>query len=120
MPSAWTSPVVTCRPRPRPGACRGTPAIGAIIPAADVGVLARRTLSLRVNGGTRQSAPLTDLIWSVPDILHALSRLYALRAGDLVFMGTPAGVSALGVGDRFEARLDDVLSLSGHIAPPVA
>ena len=39
-------------------------------------------------------------------------------AADLVFMGTPAGVSALQVGDRFEARLDDVLSLSGHVAPP--
>ena len=94
--------------------------IGAIVPAADLGDLSRRTLSLRINGGTRQSAPLTDLIWSVPDILHELSKLYALRSGDLVFMGTPAGVSALSVGDRFEARLDDVLSLSGHIAPPIA
>ena len=91
--------------------------IGAIVPAADVGPLARRTLSLRVNGGTRQSAPLTDLIWSVPDILHELSRLYALRAGDLVFMGTPAGVAALQPGDRFEATLDDAIVLRGDIAP---
>ncbi|QSX78609.1 fumarylacetoacetate hydrolase family protein [Agrilutibacter solisilvae] len=94
--------------------------IGAIVPAAELGELGGRTLSLQVNGATRQSASLHDLIWSVPDILHELSRLYALRAGDLVFMGTPAGVSALQVGDVFEARLDDVLSLSGRIAPPVA
>ena len=32
-------------------------------------------------------------------------------------MGTPAGVGPLQPGDAFEARLDDVLSLSGHIAP---
>ena len=94
--------------------------IGAIVPAARLGRLDGRTLSLQVNGGTRQSATLDDLIWSVPEILHELSGLYALRAGDLVFMGTPAGVSALEVGDRFEARLDDVLALSGRIAPPVA
>ena len=42
------------------------------------------------------------MIWNVPDILHELSKLYALRAGDLVFMGTPAGVAALQPGDRFE------------------
>jgi 2-keto-4-pentenoate hydratase/2-oxohepta-3-ene-1,7-dioic acid hydratase in catechol pathway len=94
--------------------------IGAIVPAAQVGRLGGRTLALQVNGGTRQSATLDELIWSVPDILHELSRLYALRAGDLVFMGTPAGVAALEVGDRFNARLDDVLSLSGRIAPPLA
>jgi fumarylpyruvate hydrolase len=94
--------------------------IGAIVPAAELGEMSRRTLSLRINGGTRQSAPLTDLIWSVPEILHELSKLYALRAGDLVFMGTPAGVSALTAGDLFEARLDDVLALSGRITPPLA
>jgi fumarylpyruvate hydrolase len=94
--------------------------IGAIVPAADVGGLAGRTLSLQVNGVTRQSGSLDDLIWSVPEILHELSRLYALRAGDLIFMGTPAGVSALQVGDRFEARLDDVLALSGRITPAIA
>ena len=56
----------------------------------------------------------------MPEILHELSKLHALRAGDLVFMGTPAGVAALQPGDRFEARLGDLLSLDGRIvAAPV-
>ena len=92
--------------------------IGEIAPAALVGELAPRTLSLTVNGTQRQRATLDQLIWDVPEILAELSKLFELKAGDLVFMGTPAGVSALQVGDRFEARLDDVLSLSGHVAPP--
>jgi len=92
--------------------------IGEIAPAALVGDLAPRTLSLTVNGTQRQRATLDQLIWDVPEILAELSKLFELKAGDLVFMGTPAGVSALQVGDRFEARLDDVLSLSGHVAPP--
>jgi len=92
--------------------------IGEIAPAALVCELAPRTLSLTVNGTQRQRATLDQLIWDVPEILAELSKLFELKAGDLVFMGTPAGVSALQVGDRFEARLDDVLSLSGHVAPP--
>ena len=92
--------------------------VGELVPAADVGELAARRLSLSVNGVERQAAPLSDLIWDVPEILHELSRLYALRAGDLVFMGTPAGVAALSPGDLCHARLDDVLAMQCRILPP--
>ncbi|MBJ6978598.1 MULTISPECIES: fumarylacetoacetate hydrolase family protein [unclassified Luteimonas] len=91
-----------------------------LVPAADIGELAPRRLSLAVNGVERQGAPLSDFIWDVPDILHELSKLYRLRAGDLVFMGTPAGVAALQPGDRCEARLDDAIVLRCHVAPPRA
>lgn len=60
---------------------------------------------------------MDQLIWDVPEILHELSKLYALRAGDLVFMGTPAGVAALLPGDTFDARIGDVLRLQGRITP---
>ncbi|GAB3515426.1 fumarylacetoacetate hydrolase family protein [Pseudoxanthomonas daejeonensis] len=89
--------------------------IGPLVPAAEAGDIDTRSLSLRVNGELRQQAPLTDLIWDVADILHELSKLYALRAGDLVFMGTPAGVAALQPGDGFEASLDGIATLRGRI-----
>jgi fumarylpyruvate hydrolase len=54
--------------------------ISALLPAAEVGALAPRTLSLRVNGELRQQSTLDQLIWDVPEILHELSKLYALRA----------------------------------------
>ena len=92
--------------------------ISELVPAAGIGELAPRRLSLRVNGTERQAAPLSDLIWDVPEILHELSKLYALRAGDLVFMGTPAGVAALSPGDACEARLDDAIVLRCRISPP--
>ena len=91
--------------------------VGEIVRASDVGDLAMRTLSLRINDTVRQQSTLDQLIWNVPDILHGLSKLFALKAGDLVFMGTPAGVGPLQPGDAFEARLDDVLVLSGRIDP---
>ena len=73
------------------------------------------TLSLKVNGDMRQQAALTDMIFSVPDVLHELSKLFALRAGDLVYMGTPAGVAALQRGDTFEASVDGLAALKGRI-----
>lgn len=92
--------------------------ISELVPATEVGDLAACTLSLQVNGVERQRSTLDQLIWDVPDILHELSKLYALRAGDLVFMGTPAGVAALQPGDTCVGRLDDIIELHCRIAPP--
>ncbi len=94
--------------------------VSALLPAADVGTLAPRLLSLDVNGERRQQSTLDALIWDVPEILQELSALYALRAGDLVFMGTPAGVAALRPGDACVARLDDLVELRCDIAAPAA
>jgi len=91
--------------------------VSELLPAAAVGDLGPRRLSLHVNGELRQQAPLAQMIWDVPDILGELSQLYALRAGDLVFMGTPAGVGPLLPGDSFDARLDDLLQLHGYVTP---
>jgi len=89
--------------------------IGEIVPADVVGELALRTLSLTINGEERQRSKLDQMIWDVPAILASLSKFWELKAGDLVFTVTPAGVAALQPGDRFEARLDDVLHLQGEI-----
>ena len=92
--------------------------ISPIVPAAEVGELGARALTLEVNGQIRQRGSLDDLVWNVPEFVHELSRLFALRAGDLVFMGTPAGVGPLQPGDRFEAVLDGIATLQGHITAP--
>ncbi|MAK94597.1 MAG: hypothetical protein CMQ69_08325, partial [Gammaproteobacteria bacterium] len=63
---------------------------------------------LEVNGELRQDAKLSDMIWSVPEILAQLSRYFALRAGDLVFTGTPAGVSSVVAGDRIQGGIEGV------------
>jgi fumarylpyruvate hydrolase len=55
------------------------------------------------------------MIFSVADIIHELSKLFELHAGDLIFTGTPAGVAALQRGDRFHARLEGIAELRGAI-----
>ncbi|HYM86710.1 MAG TPA: fumarylacetoacetate hydrolase family protein [Pseudoxanthomonas sp.] len=89
--------------------------VSALVPVAEVGALETCSLTLKINGDTRQHGLLTDLIWDVPDILHELSKLFALKAGDLVFMGTPAGVGPMLPGDDFVATLDGVAELRGRI-----
>ena len=67
---------------------------------------------LSVNGQTRQDAALANMIWNVPEIISQASKLWRLAAGDLIFTGTPEGVGPLVRGDKVEAGIDAVGSLS--------
>jgi fumarylpyruvate hydrolase len=83
--------------------------------AADIGHPRRGTLSLAVNGTMRQSADIGTMILPVPAILAALSGLFELKPGDLVFTGTPAGVAVLERGDGFHAGLEGIATLEGRL-----
>jgi fumarylpyruvate hydrolase len=83
--------------------------IGALAPAA--GAMVRGRIWLSVNGQTRQDANLDQMIWSAPEIIAALSRTWALAAGDLVFTGTPAGVGPLVAGDAVVCGVDGLPEL---------
>ena len=89
--------------------------VSDIVPAAQAAIGTDTPLSLHVNGTLRQKACLGDMIFSVTDVLLALSELYILQPGDLIFMGTPSGVAALRKGDRFHAELHGVAELHGTI-----
>jgi fumarylpyruvate hydrolase len=90
--------------------------LAPIVPlAAAGGHPASQRLWLEVNGALRQQATLDTMVWGVAEILHELSKLYALRAGDLVFMGTPAGVAALQRGDAWRCGVDGLATLEGRI-----
>lgn len=73
-------------------------------------------LWLEVNGTRRQCAALSEMIFSAAETLHQLSLRFELRAGDLVYMGTPAGVAPLVPGDAWKAGIDGFLELSGSIS----
>ena len=90
--------------------------VGDITRAAQID-LTRAILSVHVNGDRRQHAPLASMIWSVPEIISALSALFTLAAGDLIYTGTPAGVGPLAVGDRVDVEIDDIPKLTFVIGP---
>jgi len=88
--------------------------IGEITPSTALSSdsLAAARIRVTVNGEERQSASLSTMIWSIPEILQALSGLFELSAGDLIFTGTPEGVGALQRGDHVEVSVDSLPSLT--------
>lgn len=66
------------------------------------------SIELHVNGQPRQRGDLSEMIWSVPEIIAELSTFYELQAGDLIFTGTPSGVAALAPGSIVEASIEGV------------
>jgi fumarylpyruvate hydrolase len=91
--------------------------LSAIARAADIGHPARGRIWLEVNGALRQEGDIADMIWAVPEILAELATWFELKAGDLVFTGTPAGVGPLAPGDRVRGGVDGVGILEHAIAP---
>lgn len=75
-------------------------------------------ISLAVNGDVRQTGDLGAMIWSTAEVIAELSTYLTLRAGDLIFTGTPEGVGPVCVGDRLVASAAGVPELSVLIADP--
>src|SRR5262249_12698329 len=80
--------------------------VGAIQPVAKVGHISKGAIWFKVNGASRQSGDISDLIWPVPDIIAELSTFFTLMPGDLIFTGTPAGVGPFVRGDHGEGGID--------------
>lgn len=89
--------------------------VSALRMACDVSLSPDTRIQLEINGDVRQQARLGDMVHGVADIIVALSKLFELKPGDLIFTGTPAGVAALQRGDRFRAELEQIAVLEGRI-----
>jgi len=90
--------------------------IGDLAPASRIGHPANARITLAVNGTTRQDGDVADMIWPVPEAIAYLSTLVTLMPGDLIFTGTPAGVSAIVRGDRLEGEIQGVGTVGTTIA----
>lgn len=85
---------------------------GPITPRDRVTGIDDGELTVTVNGDVKQRTRFGLMIWSVPEIVSRLSRLYTLEPGDLIFTGTPAGVGALHPGDNLTVQITALPTLS--------
>jgi len=90
--------------------------IGLLAPARHIGHPGAGAISLRVNGVERQRGDLSEQIWSVAETIAYLSTLVALRPGDLIMTGTPAGVGKVVRGDVLEGHIEGVGAVRTRIA----
>ncbi len=77
-----------------------------------------------VNGHKRQDGALSDLLWTPGQAIAAISRVMSLLPGDVVSLGTPAGVGPIQAGDTVEVRLVDatgnsLISLTNPVTAPI-
>jgi fumarylpyruvate hydrolase len=88
---------------------------GPIASPDQVGHPERGRIWLAVNGEIRQDSDLSELIWSVPDIISIASQSVCLMPGDLLYTGTPAGVGPVVAGDRITGGVAGVGELAIEI-----
>ncbi len=70
---------------------------------------------LDVNGETRQTGNTKDLLFSFEKMIVFVSKYITLKKGDLIFTGTPEGVSKINIGDKLKGYLEDELLLDFEI-----
>ena len=70
------------------------------------------SISLNVNGQNRQSSNILNMVWKVDELISWLSKFITLKAGDIIFTGTPAGVGRLVPKDKIDAEIENVGKLS--------
>jgi fumarylpyruvate hydrolase len=93
----------------------GSAVLGAMVPAAALGHPDRGPLTLDVNGVPRQRGDVSEMVWSVDELIAELSTWMRLRAGDLILTGTPAGVGAVEPGDVLHGRFPGLPDLIVNI-----
>lgn len=92
--------------------------ITPIVPAAAFGEIGARRITLAVDGVTKQDGRLSDLVWSVAELISHLSRYYHLVPGDLIYTGTPAGVGPVTPGAMITGEIDGLPPLSLTLTAP--
>jgi fumarylpyruvate hydrolase len=89
----------------------------ALVPASQCPAPFHNNIWLSVNGNMRQQAQISDLLFSVSELIAMLSRSVTILPGDLIFTGTPVGVDRLAVNDLIEAGIDGIGSISMQVGP---
>lgn len=86
--------------------------VGPLRSVSEVGHLPAGRIELKVNGALKQEGDMNQMIWKVPEMISYLSEYFELQAGDVIMSGTPSGVGPVVKGDRMDAMIEGLGSLS--------
>ena len=89
--------------------------IGPVHPVETVGHLGKGAISLSVNGQVKQNSDLSNMIWNVAEQLAKLSEAFELRAGDIIYSGTPENVGPVTKGDVLLCKIQGLPDMSVKI-----
>ncbi len=83
------------------------PISSKFIPVADFKDLKNINFSLQIDGQQKQNGNTSLMLFDFNYIISYLSKFFTLRTGDLIFTGTPKGVSAVAIGNTLSAFIED-------------
>lgn len=69
-------------------------------------------ITLRVNGVVKQEDTLSSMVFNPAKIVEYVSSVMTLEKGDLIFTGTPAGVSKINRGDKLVGKIEGIAELT--------
>ncbi len=94
--------------------------IGPVHRVAQTGHFTQGAITLKVNGVVKQSADLSQMIWSVAEQIARLSQAFELMPGDIVFSGTPENVGPVAAGDLMQGAIAGLPTLDVRVVAPLA
>ena len=93
----------------------GSAPISNFVPKSKFADIYDLNFKLDINGEVRQQGNTRDLLFPFENIIAFVSQYITLKKGDLIFTGTPPGVSKVKVGDRLEGYLEDEKLLDFYV-----
>jgi acylpyruvate hydrolase len=84
----------------------GSAPLGDFINKSEISDLNNLNFSLNKNGETVQTGNTKDMLFNIDKIITYISQYFTLKIGDLIYTGTPAGVSAVAIDDILEAYIE--------------
>ena len=86
--------------------------MGRVTPKAELPAMDNAAITLDVNDQRRQAGNINQMAYNTTELIAFLSTLQELKAGDLIFTGTPSGVGAVTRGDHLVGRIDGLEDLA--------
>ncbi len=72
------------------------------------------TIKLEKNGEVKQESEISNMVFSVPDLIEEITKYLTLEEGDIIATGTPAGVGPIEDGDRIDITIEGIGTLTNY------
>jgi len=84
----------------------GAAVIGDWLPKKDFKDVNQINFTLKKNGETVQVGNTSHMLWKIDELIEYVSKYFTLKIGDIIFTGTPSGVSAVKTNDQLTGFIE--------------
>ena len=78
--------------------------------------VSQQLITAKVDGETRQSARLSDMVFDVPTIVNFVTSVMTLLPGDVILTGTPSGIGPMNPGGEVDIEIEGLGRLTNKVS----